>query len=129
MLPFTAKFAVVVARQGLLGFNNQTPRDTDWDAVFGAGSPRSELVKRLTAAHLNGWEAMAAFVPGVLLCVAAGAPVQDAEPHVTRFLFLRLAYDVAYATGASSPISWVRTAVWVASLGELAALYSLAGSR
>ena len=117
------KLGLAFTKQGL-DYNNVTPRETQWSKVF--PDDTADLVKRCTAAHLNGHENLPVYGLAVVLCKLNKVPNEKALPLAAAYLTARAAYNVAYALGYNLPLSYVRTATFFASVGALVQLYALA---
>ncbi|XOV81174.1 MAG: MAPEG family protein [Aestuariibacter sp.] len=88
LLPIVAKAPLAYAMNKDGGYDNRHPRQQQ-DRLTGFGL-------RAKAAHLNSFEALAMYAPGVLAVVALDAATDLIQYYAIGFVFCRLAYLAMY---------------------------------
>lgn len=101
LLPIVAKAPLAFAMFQAGGYDNKHPREQQ-DKLTGFGL-------RAKAAHLNSFEALAMYAPGVLALVALGAVNETMELCAIIFVVCRIAYLFMYWLN----IDKVRSAFWI----------------
>ncbi len=83
------------------------------------GTPRTwqeKMVERAYSAHENQWEAFTAFSVAVLVAILK-APESILNNEIlilsNSFLWIRVIYNFAYVIGFNTPLSCVRSSVWI----------------
>lgn len=106
---------VVAAKTGAPRYDNRDPRG--WIAA-----QRQPRVQRGYNAHLNAFEAFAAFAAAVLMAQLAGVAPATITGLAVAFVALRIGHGVAYLAG------WplIRSVVWFGALGCVLTLMVLA---
>jgi uncharacterized MAPEG superfamily protein len=111
-VPFTIKLGVLLFKQGPLDYNNESPRDTDFEKALKGDRETASMLRRCVAAHANGFEALSYFGPAVAFAVARGVPDATIAHLASNFILTRCAYNVAYVGGVNQPISYIRTTLF-----------------
>ncbi len=77
---------------------------------------------RALAAQKNSWEALAVFIPSILVAHLAGADAERSSAAAVVFIVSRLFYSAAYLGDLAS----MRTAAFLVGLGSCIWLFVLA---
>lgn len=90
--------------------------------------PKDELarLKRLEAAHQNGFEALGFYAAGVAAAVSAGVPVAELTTLCQVHVAARAVYVAVYA---APPVAggFLRSLVWAVGTGATVMLWVTAG--
>lgn len=130
-------------------WSNANPRSSGNDEAFRKAVPAAVMAKfeRLEATHKNSMENAPFFIGAVLagnfaglssgaefllyvmLCWFANLGATDTLNTATgAFLALRVLYIFSYANISTNKMSFIRSAIWIASVSVLFRLYWLAGN-
>ncbi len=109
---------VGIAKSGTTGYNNKDPRG--WIA-----KQDSHLVRNANAAHLNGFEAFAAFAAGVLMAQFAGVDPGRISMLAVAFIVLRILHGIFYLSGTQA----LRSLVWLGGFTCVIGLMALAALK
>jgi uncharacterized MAPEG superfamily protein len=97
LLPIVAKAPLAWAMHNDGGYDNRHPREQQ-DRLTGFGL-------RAKAAHLNSFEALAMYTPGVLAVIALEAVNEQVEYYAIGFVISRILYLVMYWYNFDKPRS------------------------
>ncbi len=97
-------------------YDNRNPRAQS-AALQGVGA-------RALAAQENSWEALAVFIPSILVAHLAGADAERSSAAAVIFIVSRLFYSVAYL----GDLAGMRTAAFLVGLGSCIWLFVLAAA-
>mmetsp|Transcript_71011 Transcript_71011/g.123167 ORF Transcript_71011/g.123167 Transcript_71011/m.123167 type:complete len:172 (+) Transcript_71011:48-563(+) len=109
-VPHFVKMALLSTKPKL-EFNISNPRYEDPKSY----DRYSELFKRATGCHQNGFESFAPFAAAVLLCKVQKAKPFEVARLCYRYLVLRLVYTLVYLAGRSEAVACTRPPIWAAS--------------
>lgn len=94
---------------------NSNPRKWQRDKIEG-------WVERMTAAHLNAYEALPGFAAAVIIAQSLQAPQNQVDGLAIAFIVLRIAYAVCYGANWGA----ARSLVWTAGLACVVGLFVVA---
>merc|ERR1712232_853118 len=119
-VPHSAKLCALLLRDGVGGYDNETPR------MHPGVVQERGLIHRLAAAHQNGLEMFPGFAFGVLLALQNKADPMRLAQLTAKYLKYRVVYNIVYAVGVNKAIAAVRTVVWCALFNVVLEIYASA---
>ena len=127
MVPHAIKLIIAHGAQGLFGYNNVTPRTTQWEKTTVA--EHAALMYRLTACHQNGFEQIGLYGSTIALCKVAGLTTAAMAPVINMYFVSRILYTGVYAVHSSWWLTQVRTALFFGGIGLIGQLLVMAAEK
>jgi uncharacterized MAPEG superfamily protein len=100
-------------------WDNSSPRSSTYADKVRKGVPAAVFSKyeRAEAAHKNAMESLALFSAAVILGNMAQLPAGTLNTVAGAYLAVRAVYSVAYIQTTSNRYSYVRSGIWLSSIG------------
>lgn len=104
------------------GYNNVNPRVGKEDGTW-----QSRAIARARSAQDNSWEAFIGFSAAMLLALTTpGVNQEELHMCANAFVFVRVAYIIAYVLAYNAPLSGIRSSIWLVGLGITLHIFSMA---